>query len=126
LTLIVPATVTVPVASIVTGVLAAFLAKVTVTPVGILIVVKLKTPFGGSVKVVLAVGAKGPSAPVLPLLKAWAETVPVQSSTRRKLVAPSQPRMRGVFITNSFGSSLFFSLDRSLITASARSPAAPR
>jgi len=124
--LIVPATVTVPVASKVTGVLAAFLAKVTVTPEGILIVVKLKTPFGGSVNVVVAAGAKAPSAPVLPLLKVWADTGPAQSSTMTRLVAPSQPRMRGVFITNSFGSSLFFSLDRSLITASARSPAAPR
>jgi hypothetical protein len=116
LTLIVPDTVTVPLASNVTGVLAAFLEKVTVTPEGILTVVKLKTPFAGSVKAVLPVGAKAPSAPVLPLLKVWADTVPVQSSTRAKLVAPNQPRMRGVFITNSFGSSLFFSLVSSLIT----------
>ena len=57
LTLIVPATVTVPLANIVTGVFAAFCIKVTVTPAGILTVVKLKTPFGGSVKLVLAIGA---------------------------------------------------------------------
>lgn len=104
LTLIVPATVTVPLANIITGVFAAFFTKLTVTPEGILTVVKLKTPLGGKVNVVLAVGAKAPSAPVLPLLKVWADTVPVQSSTITKLVTPNQPRMRGVFITNSFGS----------------------
>jgi hypothetical protein len=64
--------VTVPVAKRITGVLAAFLVKVTVTPVGTLMVVKLKTPLGGSVRVVLLVGLKGPSAPVLPLLNVWA------------------------------------------------------
>jgi hypothetical protein len=67
--LIVPAMVTLPVASIVTGVLAALRVKVTVTPAGMLIVVKLNAPSGGSVSVVLLVGLNAPSAPVLPLLK---------------------------------------------------------
>src|SRR5437899_6635026 len=64
--LIVPAMATSPVANIVTGVLVLFWVKVTVTPDGMLTVVKLKTPLGGSVTVVLAVGTKAPSAPVLP------------------------------------------------------------
>jgi hypothetical protein len=65
----VPLIATFPVASRITGVLAAFRVKLTVTPAGILIVVKLNTPLGGRVSVVLLVGLKGPSAPVLPLLK---------------------------------------------------------
>jgi len=79
------------VASKVTGVLAAFLAKVTVTPEGILIVVKLKTPFGGSVNVVVAAGAKAPSAPVLPLLKVCACTTPAQTSASATLTTPINP-----------------------------------
>jgi hypothetical protein len=57
------------VASIVTDVFAAFGVNVTVTPAGMVMVVKLKIPLAGTVKVVLAEGAKAPSAPVLPLLK---------------------------------------------------------
>jgi hypothetical protein len=63
---IVPAMVTSPVARITTGVFAAFLAKVTVTPAGIFTVVKLKIPLSGTST--LAVGTNAPSAPVLPLL----------------------------------------------------------
>jgi hypothetical protein len=69
LTSIVPAIVTSPVARSVTGVLALFRVTVTVTPAGTFTVVKLKMPSGGSASVVVAVGAKAPSAPVLPLLK---------------------------------------------------------
>jgi hypothetical protein len=47
-TSIVPAMVMFPVASIVTGVLVAFRMKVIVTPAGILTVVKLNMPLGGS------------------------------------------------------------------------------
>jgi hypothetical protein len=67
-----PAITTLPLASTVTGVLVAFRVKFTVTPAGMLIVVKLKTPSGGSVSVVLVVGLNAPSAPVLPLLKVCA------------------------------------------------------
>jgi hypothetical protein len=70
LTEIVPLITTSPEAKRVTGVLVAFGVKVTVTPEGMLIVVKLNTPEGGTCNVVLAVGAKAPSAPVLPLLNA--------------------------------------------------------
>jgi hypothetical protein len=69
---IVPAIVTSPVAKIVTGVLALFFRNFTVMPAGMLTVVKLKTPFGGSCRVVLTGGLNAPSAPVLPLVKAWA------------------------------------------------------
>jgi hypothetical protein len=69
-TLIVPLINTSPVVKIVTGVLEAFGVKVTVTPVGMLIVVKLNTPEGGTWSVVLVLGFSAPSAPVLPLLKA--------------------------------------------------------
>jgi hypothetical protein len=72
--LIVPAIVTLPLASIVTGVLVAFRVKVTVTPAGMLMVVKLKTPDAGSASVVFVVGLNAPSAPVLPLLNVWANT----------------------------------------------------
>jgi hypothetical protein len=65
----VPAIVTSPLASMVTGVLVALRVNRTVTPAGILIVVKLNTPLGGSASVVFAVGFNAPSAPVLPLLK---------------------------------------------------------
>jgi hypothetical protein len=77
--------VTLPVASIVTGVLAALRVKLTVTPAGMLIVVKLNTPSGGSVSVVLVDGLNAPSAPVLPLLKvcAKAEPDPSASAPRR-------------------------------------------
>jgi hypothetical protein len=68
--------VTLPVANIVTGVLVAFLVKVTVTPAGMLMVVKLNTPDGGSVSVVLVVGLNAPSTPVLPLLNVWASAWP--------------------------------------------------
>jgi hypothetical protein len=61
--------VTFPEAKIVTGALAAFRVKVTVTPTGISTVVKLNTPLDGTVSTVFAVGAKAPSAPVLPLSK---------------------------------------------------------
>jgi hypothetical protein len=68
--------VTLPLASMVTGVLAAFRAKVTMTPAGMLIVVKLKIPLGGSARVVFVVGLNAPSAPVLPLLNVWASAWP--------------------------------------------------
>src|SRR5438046_7814358 len=64
----VPAIVTLAVARSVTGVFAALRVKRTMTPDGMLMVVKLKTPFAGSVSVVLVVGVKATSAPLLPLL----------------------------------------------------------
>jgi len=67
--LIAPAIVTLPVASIVTGELLAFLMNVMVTLLRILIVVKLKTPPGGTCTAWFEVGANGPSAPVDPLTK---------------------------------------------------------
>jgi hypothetical protein len=76
LTSIVPAIVTSPVAKIVTGVFVAFRVNRTVTPAGILTVVKLKAPLGGSVSVVVEGGLKAPSAPVLPLVKVWAMANP--------------------------------------------------
>jgi len=82
LTSIVPAIVTSPLARIVTGVFAAFFVKRTVTLDGILTVVKLKTPEGGSVRVVVAVGLNGPSAPVLPLLKVCAIAIPPPRTSR--------------------------------------------
>ena len=66
----------------VTGVFAAFFVKRTVTPDGMLTVVKLKTPEGGSVRVVVAVGLNGPSAPVLPLLKVCAIAIPPPRTSR--------------------------------------------
>jgi hypothetical protein len=71
LTSILPAMVTFPVASMYTGVLLAFLAKETVTPKGMLIVVKLNMPLAGICKTVSMVGASEPSLPLLPLLN-WA------------------------------------------------------
>src|SRR2546425_666974 len=79
LTSIVPAMVTFPLARIVTGVFAALRVKVTVTPAGMFTVVKLKTPLAGNVSVVLAVGLKAPSAPVLPLLNVCATAGPPPS-----------------------------------------------
>jgi hypothetical protein len=73
----VPAMVTLPLASSVTGVLAALRVNRTVTPAGMLIVVKLNTPSSGNVSVVLVVGSNAPSAPVLPLLNVWANAEPV-------------------------------------------------
>jgi hypothetical protein len=73
-TSIVPAMLTLPVASIVTGVFATLRTKRTVTPEGIVTLVKLKMPFGGGVSVTFAVGVNAPSAPVLPLLKVCATT----------------------------------------------------
>jgi len=68
LTLIVPAMLTLPLARITTGVLMVLRANVTVTLAGMVTVVKLKMPDGGSGTVVLTVGLNSPSAPVLPLL----------------------------------------------------------
>jgi hypothetical protein len=67
-----PAIVTLPLARSVTGVFVALRVNLTVTPTGMLIVVKLNTPLGGSVSVVVVVGLKAPSAPVLPLLNVCA------------------------------------------------------
>ena len=67
--------VTSPVASIVTGVLAAFFLNLTVTFEGMFTVVKLKTPLASRGTVVVLVkpdGLNAPSAPVLPLSKAKA------------------------------------------------------
>jgi hypothetical protein len=72
----VPAMVTLPLASSVTGVLDALRVKVTVTPAGMLMVVKLNTPDGGSASVAFVVGLNGPSAPVLPLLNVCADAEP--------------------------------------------------
>jgi hypothetical protein len=96
--------VTFPVARRIAGVLAAFRVKVTVTPEGILIVVKLKTPLGGSARVVLLVGLKGPSAPVLPLLKVWA--VPRVGESSKRLITRRTPRenLRGCIIVPSLPS----------------------
>jgi len=77
----IPATVTSPLASSVTGVLAALRPKRTVTPAGILIVLKLNTPPAGSGIVTFAVGLNAPSAPVLPLLKVCASADPVQRTS---------------------------------------------
>jgi hypothetical protein len=73
--------VTLPLARIVTGVLAALRANLTMTPAGMLIVVKLKTPLGGSASVVLVVGLNAPSAPVLTLLKVCANADPAARAT---------------------------------------------
>ena len=62
-TLIVPAMVTPNVVRIITGVLLAFGVKVTVTPAGILTVVKLKTPLAGTCNTVFAVGLKAHPSP---------------------------------------------------------------
>src|SRR3989338_7929288 len=56
--------------------------KRTAPPAGIVTVVKWKTPSGGSVSVTLLVGAKGPSAPVLPLLNVCARAADGPSSSR--------------------------------------------
>jgi hypothetical protein len=69
----IPAIVTLPLASSVTDVFATLRANRTVTPEGMLTVVKLKTPLGGRFTVTLPVGLNGPSAPVLPLLNVWAQ-----------------------------------------------------
>jgi len=91
----VPLIVTLPVASHVTGVLVALCTNLTVTLKGMLIVVKLKTPLGGTVNVVmpLVVGLNAPSAPVLPLLKAWPHAVVAHKSvTARPITADSRIR----------------------------------
>ncbi|MBI3722022.1 MAG: hypothetical protein HY248_05665 [Fimbriimonas ginsengisoli] len=83
--------VTLPVASSLTGVLAAFRVNVTMTPAGIVIVVKLKMPESGSGTVTVfpltvlpggtvVGGLKAPSAPVLPLLKVCASAEPALSA----------------------------------------------
>lgn len=59
-----------PDASMTTGVFAAFLWNVTVTPAGMFTEVKLNTPLAGGCKTVVAVGLNAPSAPVLPLSNA--------------------------------------------------------
>jgi len=70
---IVPEIVTLPLARIVTGVFRELRPKRMVTPDGMLMVVKLKTPLSGSSSVWLSVGLKAPSAPVEPLTKVpWA------------------------------------------------------
>jgi hypothetical protein len=71
------------------GVLVVFLRNFTVTPEGIVTDVKLKMPLRGSVSVVLTVGVKAPSAPVLPLMKAdatpGAKHAPAASATAMAL-----------------------------------------
>src|SRR5215213_670383 len=67
--LMVPAINTSPLASIVSGLLVELRVKVIVTPVGMLTVVKLKTPLSGTATDAETVGENGPSAPVEPLLK---------------------------------------------------------
>jgi hypothetical protein len=63
-----PVMVTSPDASNVTGEFIVLRVTLTVTPVGMFMVVKFSTPDAGSVRVVVTVGLKAPSAPVLPLL----------------------------------------------------------
>src|SRR5687768_7149419 len=77
-----PATTTLPVASSEIGGwrTPASVANETVTPAGMWMVVKLKTPSAGIGSCTLAVGANAPSAPVLPLLKVCA--VATQGATR--------------------------------------------
>src|SRR5262249_51059722 len=70
-----PAIVTFPEARSVTGVFVALRVKLTVTPTGILMVVRLKIPLGGMATLVFAVGLNAPSAPVLPLLNVCALTL---------------------------------------------------
>lgn len=65
-----------PLARITTGVLVVFFLNVTVTPVGMFTVLKLNIPLGGSWSSVFTVGLNAPSAPVLPLSKAYAGAVP--------------------------------------------------
>jgi hypothetical protein len=116
----VPLRVTVPVARRIAGVLAAFRVKVTVTFVGMLIVVKLKTPLGGKGTVTvqgvgLQVGLKGPSAPVLPLLKLCA--APQVGRSRR--LAPRRPptnRLLHRIMTSPPCSFQLFSFQRSALS----------
>jgi hypothetical protein len=91
LKLIVPAMTTLPVASNVIGVFAALRVKTTVTPAGMLMVVKLNTPSGGSASVVLVVGLKAPSAPVLPLLNVCASAWPPPMIAVNTTVSTSIP-----------------------------------
>jgi len=88
--LIVPAIVTSPEASIVTGVLVVFGVKVTVTPTGIVMVVKLNLPLGGTAKAVLLVGEKAPSAPLLPLSKRAARAGTAVSSNAPIIIPPKK------------------------------------
>jgi hypothetical protein len=62
--------VTSPTARIVTPVFFSFFLKVTVTPLGMVTIPKLKTPLSGIWRTVFTVGEKSPSAPVLPLTNA--------------------------------------------------------
>ena len=82
LTLIAPAIVTSPLASITTGVLVVFFLNVTVTPEGMFTVVKLNIPPGGSGSSVFTVGLNAPSAPVLPLLNAYTGDTPANSAAK--------------------------------------------
>jgi hypothetical protein len=75
----VPSMVTLPWASMMTGVLALLRVNFTVMLDGTVMVVKLKIPLAGSVTVWVQGGVphaarKTPSAPVLPLLYVWART----------------------------------------------------
>jgi hypothetical protein len=79
--------VTAPWAKRITGVFAAFRVNLTVTPAGMMMVVKLKIPLGERATVTVHgvgvhVGLKGPSAPVLPLLKVWAAAGEPNNATR--------------------------------------------
>jgi hypothetical protein len=74
-------------------VFAAFLLNFTVTPAGMFTVVKLKTPLGGRLSVVLAVGLKAPSAPVLPLLNVCADA-PVAASAQARAPAGISKKRR--------------------------------
>jgi hypothetical protein len=89
----VPLMVTLPVARRIAGVFAAFRVKVTVTPEGILTVVKLNTPVGGRARMVLLAGLNGPSAPVLPLLNVC-PSVGVPVNPRRAAPRRTPPRYR--------------------------------
>ena len=106
--LIVPAIVTSLVARIVTGVLAAFRAKVTVTPAGIFTVVKFNTPPGGNVTggvtvqgVGAQLGANAPSSPVLPLLKVCAKPGRAPKRTKATIKLAIDPAFRFAFTTTS-------------------------
>jgi hypothetical protein len=59
-------------------------------------------PSGGSVTVVFAAGANAPKAPVLPLLKVWADTRLDQLTTTAMPSPPSHRDTLRVFMTDSF------------------------
>ena len=80
---------------------AALRVKRTMTPDGMLMVVKLKTPFAGSVSVVLVVGVKAPSAPLLPLLNVCASAGQRDGPDEGQGDSNVQQRTHGCLLGNS-------------------------